>query len=146
MLVLSHCDTRNLNGYMGWCGCHEILIALCYSEKKSFAQIKKISTRTKFPVWMRRETVNDDNNTWLEDTKNFSWWEKKCGARKCCSLLVRLCCSCRISLIFCQLPWNCLCSSISLFLSAKVEFDCSQFVAQNWIICPQNGNLLVRFE
>ncbi len=38
MLVLSNSDTQNLNGYMGWCGCHEILIALYYSQKqKSFA-------------------------------------------------------------------------------------------------------------
>ena len=26
MLVLSHSDTHHLNGYMAWCGCHEILI------------------------------------------------------------------------------------------------------------------------
>ena len=41
MLVLSHSDTHYLNRYMGWCGCHEILIALCYSERKSFDMIKK---------------------------------------------------------------------------------------------------------
>ena len=28
MLVLSNSDTHNLNGYIGWCGCHEIFIAL----------------------------------------------------------------------------------------------------------------------
>ena len=28
MWVLSHSDTHNLNGYIGWCGCHEILVAL----------------------------------------------------------------------------------------------------------------------
>ena len=26
MLVLSYSDTQNLNGYIGWCGCYEILI------------------------------------------------------------------------------------------------------------------------
>ena len=26
MRVLSHSDTHHLNGYMGWCGCHEIFI------------------------------------------------------------------------------------------------------------------------
>ena len=28
MLMLSSSDTHNLNGYMGWCECHKILIAL----------------------------------------------------------------------------------------------------------------------
>ena len=29
MLVLSSPDTDNLNGYIGWCGCHEILTQRC---------------------------------------------------------------------------------------------------------------------
>jgi hypothetical protein len=33
MRVLSHSDTHNLNGYIGWCGCHAILIALCYPKE-----------------------------------------------------------------------------------------------------------------
>ena len=33
MLVLSHSDTHNLNGEIGWCGCHEMLIALCYPQE-----------------------------------------------------------------------------------------------------------------
>ena len=35
----THAHRHYLNGYMGWCGCHEILIALCY-PKQSFVPSK----------------------------------------------------------------------------------------------------------
>ena len=32
---------------------------------------KKVSTQPKFPIWMRRETLRDDNQIRIRDTKNY---------------------------------------------------------------------------
>ena len=67
--VLSKCwcherseQSRSSQGYMVWCGCHEILIPLCYPQEV-FCPDKKLSTRTQFSIRMMRETVNDNHET-----------------------------------------------------------------------------------
>ena len=92
---------------------------------------------------MRRETLRDDNQTRIGTTKKLIVLRKKCGGRKCSSLVVKLSFSCRISLIPHRLH------SKSLWFSlpcAEVELGCSSFVVPNWRIPSQNGNLLLRFE
>ena len=48
MLVLSHSDTRHLNGYIGWWGCHEILISLCYPDEVFCLDQKKCQLNRNF--------------------------------------------------------------------------------------------------
>ena len=50
----------------------------------------------------------------LETLKILLWWGKKCGATTYCSLLVRLCCSCRFSLISHPLDLKSFCFSAPL--------------------------------
>ena len=73
---------------------------------------KKVSTEPKFFIWMRRETLRDDSQPRIEDTKTKSLWLKACGAMKCWSLVVKLSSFCRFSLISHQLPSKSLCLSV----------------------------------
>ena len=88
MRVLSHSDTRHLNGYIGWCGCHEssdqsrssqgymaccgcheILTAICYN-KEVFCRDQKMSEPKNFCYPDdRRITQRSQSNTTGRDKK-----------------------------------------------------------------------------
>ena len=67
--------------------------------KKSFVGIKKVSVQPKFSIEMGRETLGDDSQPWIGDTKKFLLIRKRYGATKYWSLVVELSSSCRFSLI-----------------------------------------------
>ena len=75
--ALSHWHTHYLNGYMGWCGCHEILIALWYFERKSFARIaKNVKSNSIFYLDDKRKAqICEANTNWMHE-KNYPY-EKK---------------------------------------------------------------------
>ena len=133
MLVLSNSETRNLNGYMGWCGCHDILIALCYSQIRSLLpRSKKVSTRPQFSIWMRRETLRYDSQSWVGDTEKFLLMRKNDVVPRNVHPLLG---NWHFLVEFHWFLINCIQNlSTSLFSCAKTEFSCSSFVVQNWEI------------
>jgi hypothetical protein len=72
MLVLSSSDTQNLNGYIGWCGCGEILISLYYTPEVFCLDQKKSLLKPQFSIRLIRGTVNEDNETRIGDTTKFN--------------------------------------------------------------------------
>ena len=121
MLVLSSSDTHNLNGCMGCCGCHEILIALtalidvfCLDHNNSQLNRNFVSgsleKRSEMTVKYGLGTQN-----------NKCWCVKGYGATKCWSFVVLLSCSRRIYLICCRQPLKSVCFSV--WKSTLVAFD-----------------------
>ena len=79
----------------------------------------------------------------LETQKNDPDDKNWCGGTKCWSLVV----NCHVLVEILRFVINCLWNlSISLFDCAKVDFDCSCVVVQNWTILLENDNLLLRIE
>ena len=159
MLVLSHSATHYLNGYMAywgchemrdqsrsprghrvWCGCHEILIESLLKTKKVFYRDpKKCQLNPNFlSGWQEKRwemTVGHE----FETQKNELWWEKWFGGTKCWSPVVKLSCSCWISLICRQLPLKFLCSSVrrlTLVIVAST-FKIEEFLHKMAISCSE---------
>ena len=67
--------------------------------KKSFVEIKKVSAQPKFSIEMGSETLGDDSQPWIGDTKKILVMRKRYGAAKYWSLVLELSSSFRFSLI-----------------------------------------------
>ena len=108
-------------------------------RSKSFAQIKKISTRTKFSVWIIREMVRADSQTRIGDTQTNPDARKGLVPRNVDLLLYN--CPVLVEFLWFLVDslWN---LSVSLFLCVKVDSGCFWIVVLNWRIPQQNGNLL----
>ena len=88
--------------------------------------------------------------------EKLSWWEKKCGATKCWSLVVQLSCSCRFSLISHQLHLKSLYFSaprcegwLRLFFirRSKLKNSCKNWLSpsQNWSVARNNQSFLANW-
>ena len=77
MLVLSHSNTHYLNGHMVFCGCHEILIPLCYPDEVFCLGQKSINSSEILYLDAKKNAQR-----WQSDT---NWRHKKInsGDRKC---------------------------------------------------------------
>ena len=143
MLVLSHSDTHTTSmgiwdgagATKSWLHSGTLKKVFCPDQKKSQLKRNFLSG-----WWEKRWTMTMRNE--LETLKKLFWWGKMCGAMQYRSLAVKVLFSCWISLNFVELPLKCMCFSISLFLNAKVDFDCVWFVVRNCQIPVENGNLL----
>ena len=143
MLVLSHSDTHTTSmgiwdgagATKSWLHSGTLKKVFCPDKKKSQLKRNFLSG-----WWEKRWTMTMRNE--LETLKKLFWWGKMCGAMQYRSLAVKVLFSCWISLNFVELPLKCMCFSISLFLNAKVDFDCVWFVVRNCQIPVENGNLL----
>ena len=69
MLVLSSSNTHYHNRYIGWCGCHEILIALCFAQEV-FCRDQKMSESKNLshPDDKRITQRSDSNTNWRDKT------------------------------------------------------------------------------
>ena len=80
MLVLSHSNTRHLNGYMVGCGCHEILIALCYPQEVFCPDQEKSPGNRNFHRDNERNAERWQWNTnWRHKIINPDNWKVRCG-------------------------------------------------------------------
>ena len=109
---------------MAWCGCHEILIALCYPQEV-FCLDQKMSKSKNFSHLDDRRITqrSQSNTTWRDKKSNREQWKGLSRVPVYVSSLNR-----------------------SLFLGfplwSNVDSGRCWFVVQNWIIPPPNGNLL----
>ena len=95
-----------------------------WKKRSLLPRSKKVSTQTEFCIWMRREMVNDENETRIGDTKKWILMSEK---------------------VWCMYPWLLvhwiyLCSSVSLMLLVLR----SVLIAENWRIGVKNRQCLCR--
>ena len=112
--------THNLNGYIGWCGCHEILISLSSTKESLLPRSKKSQLHRNFSIWLMRETLRDDHEPRIGDTKKLIVLSERVWSM--------------------SIHWNCLCFSVWLMLLLLR----SVLVAENWRIGVENRQCLCR--
>ena len=88
MLVLCHSDTHHLNRHMVGCGCHEILIPLCYPDEVFCLGQKSFNSTEVLYLDDERNGQRWESNTIGRHQKIKSWWVKGYGFTKCSSLVV----------------------------------------------------------
>ena len=92
---------------------------------------KNVSIQPKFSIWRLRETLRDDSETRIGDTKKYQILKKEYDATKCSSLVVQLPCSRRISLICRRQPLKSVYFSVSLCESWLYLFSVHRLKLKN---------------
>ena len=112
-------------------------------DRSLLPRSKQVSTQPKFSIWMRRETLRDDIQIRLKDTKSYPDERKGVVPWNSDPLLYN--CPAFVDVLWFLI--NCIKNlSISLFFCAKVDSGCSWFVVQNWQIPSRNSNFLLIIE